>query len=117
MGPAPAPRWGQILILQVIGGAVFSEQSILSTEPYLVESAMPRPWRPMAISYIAQSLGVVLLVELAMFAPAVVAPLQQHYEAIALTSATPPEPKPSVAIKVVTAPAKVAPAIVLPRAE
>ena len=78
---------------------------------------MPRPWRSMAISYATQSLGVVLLVKLALFAPAVIAPLERHYEAIALTSTTPAEPKPSIAVKVVTAPPVSTPAMVLPRVE
>ena len=67
----------------------------------------------MAISYAVQSVGVLLLVKIALLAPAVIAPVKQRYQAIEL-AATPKEPVPSVATKVVTAPPVIKPAMVLP---
>jgi TonB family protein len=97
-------------------GIFVSDRSVLSTTPFLIESTLPRPWRSMAISYAVQSVGVLLLVKIALIAPAAIAPLQHRYEAIALASTAPKEPVPSIATKVVSAPPAVAqPAIVLPR--
>ena len=69
----------------------------------------------MAVSYAAQTLGVVMLVKLAMFAPAVIKPLQQKYQAIELAPSTPAEPKPSVATKVTAPPPMALPKVMLPQ--